>query len=74
MSEKLWVVNASPLISLAKISQIELLPKISDQMIIPMQVAQEIDQGPENDLARIWLMHQGKKWIKDACPVKFLPI
>ncbi len=65
MSERLWVVNASPLISLAKISQIHILPKLCAQMIIPEAVAQEIKDGPDDDPAKQWLQTSGQQWVKD---------
>lgn len=40
-----WVINASPLIVLAKISQIGLLSQICDQIVIPTGVVQEINDG-----------------------------
>lgn len=65
MSERLWVVNASPLISLAKISQVHILPKLCAQMIIPEAVAQEIKDGSDDDPAKKWLQTSGQQWVKD---------
>lgn len=50
-----WVVNASPLIVLAKIGQVGLLPALADEITIPDAVLREINAGPPNDPARNWL-------------------
>lgn len=65
MPERLWVVNASPIISLAKISLVELLPEICSEMVIPLAVAQEIMSGPSSDPAVTWIQDDGEKWIKN---------
>lgn len=53
---KRWVINASPLIVLAKIGQIDLLTTIADEIVIPDAVVREINAGPPNDPARNWLV------------------
>lgn len=55
MSERRWIINASPLILLGKIAQLELLPCLSTHMLIPAGVITEIQQGTVNDVARQWL-------------------
>lgn len=60
MHRKKWVVNASPLIILAKVDQILLLKDLCEEMTIPSGVKEEIDEGPENDPARIWLKSDGE--------------
>lgn len=55
MAEMDWVVNASPLIALAKIGQLELLLSPSRKLIVPEAVADEIRIGPHQDPARIAL-------------------
>lgn len=57
MTER-WVVNASPLIVLAKVGQTRLLTDIASEIAIPQAVAQEIAAGPGDDPARIWLNQQ----------------
>jgi predicted nucleic acid-binding protein len=52
---ELWVVNASPLILLAKIDHLHLLHALADQVIIPQAVADEVVAGPLDDPARIML-------------------
>jgi predicted nucleic acid-binding protein len=58
-----WVVDASPLILLGKIEQINLLVKLCDDFIIPHGVAQEIAQGSEQDYAKLWLADEGSNWV-----------
>ncbi|RPJ55210.1 MAG: hypothetical protein EHM12_12660 [Dehalococcoidia bacterium] len=47
-----WVVNASPLIVLARLGQEELLLALADQVVVPAAVAAEIQAGPAEDRAR----------------------
>lgn len=54
MSEN-WVVNASPLIVLAKIDHLFLLPQLTKQLAIPQEVVTEIQNGPIDDPARHFL-------------------
>lgn len=49
------VVNASPLISLAKIGRHELLQIATGEVLIPDAVAAEISAGPDDDPARLLL-------------------
>ena len=51
-----WVINASPLIVLAKIGQIGLLTALADEIAIPDAVVREINSGPSDDPARNWLV------------------
>ena len=51
MSEQ-WVVNASPLILLARIGRAELLRDLPARVVVPRAVAAEINAGPEDDPAR----------------------
>ena len=44
-----WVVNASPLILLGKVDQLQLLRNQSDELIIPHGVAQEVRVQPEGE-------------------------
>ena len=69
MPERLWVVNASPIISLANIEQAHLLPESCDQIIIPQTVEQEILDGPDDDLAKQWLSTSGQQLVRDTGPV-----
>jgi predicted nucleic acid-binding protein len=48
-----WVVNASPLIVFGKIGQLELLTRLTQEIVVPRAVATEIVAGPQNDAARL---------------------
>jgi predicted nucleic acid-binding protein len=54
MAER-WVVNASPLIVLAKINQQQLIWQLADEVIVPEAVRTEIAAGPADDPARNYL-------------------
>lgn len=51
MTER-WVLNASPLIVLARVGQEHLFHILTDELAIPRAVAVEIEAGPANDPAR----------------------
>ncbi len=51
MSE-LWIVNASPIIVLAKIGRLDLLTSLSRAVCLPQAVVDEIAAGPAGDPAR----------------------
>jgi len=67
---KKWVVNASPIISLCSINKASFLIELCDELLIPKGVAEEIDQGTEDDPARIWLQQFGATYIKDLGPIE----
>lgn len=46
-----WVVDASPLITLAKAGAAHLLTELSDELLVPDEVAAEIAAGPPEDPA-----------------------
>lgn len=50
-----WVANASPLIALGRISQLDLVLDLSEELVVPVGVAQEVARGPADDPARTWL-------------------
>ena len=64
MSRK-WVVNASPLIALTKISHLFLLYEMCSELIIPSGVVEEIQNGPSDDPTRIWLNDKGASSIRE---------
>jgi predicted nucleic acid-binding protein len=47
-----WVVNASPLITLAKAGHLALLPLLAPALVIPEAVVREVLAGPVTDPAR----------------------
>ena len=53
MSRELWVINASPMITLAKVGQLQLLEGADRAVAIPEAVAAEIVAGPVGDAARM---------------------
>ena len=50
-----WVVNASPVILLAKIGQADLLLRLPERTAIPQSAATEIKAAPPDDPGRRWL-------------------
>jgi predicted nucleic acid-binding protein len=44
-----WIVNASPLITLAKVDQIQLLQKLCRELLVPQAVVLEILAGPSSE-------------------------
>ncbi len=51
---EIWVSNASPIITLAKVGRLDLFD-LAEQLLIPDAVAQEILAGPADDPARLAL-------------------
>jgi predicted nucleic acid-binding protein len=49
---ELWVVNASPIICLAKAGYLQLLDQLGASILIPEAVVREIEVGPAGDPAR----------------------
>ncbi len=66
MTER-WVINASPLIVLARIGYERLLCDLPDQAVIPQAVASEIEVGPQDDPAR------RRRFQTDASPSQARP-
>ncbi|MBM4294438.1 MAG: hypothetical protein FJ126_05970 [Deltaproteobacteria bacterium] len=63
---KKWVVNASPLIVLARINHLLLLQHLAEEIVVPAGVAKEIAQGPGNDPARDWLQTTGQALMREV--------
>jgi len=61
-----WIINASPIILLAKAEIIHLLPQLCDELIVPTGVVQEVEQGQFADAGRQWLATAGKVYIRPA--------
>ena len=51
MTER-WVLNASPIIVLARIGREHLFHALADEVVVPRAVAMEIEAGPADDPAR----------------------
>jgi predicted nucleic acid-binding protein len=60
------VVNASPIISLAKIGHADLLLELSSELIIPKGVYQEITNHKNTDSAVEWLKRQDSSLMRDV--------
>lgn len=65
-----WVVDASPIISLAKVNKASLMMELCEELLIPSAVAEEINRGPGNDPAKLWLQEYGIAYVKDVGPVE----
>jgi predicted nucleic acid-binding protein len=63
-----WVINASPLILLAKAGLIELLPVIARPLVIPAPVFDEITTPAGEDEAVRWLRGAGGAFLRPALP------
>jgi predicted nucleic acid-binding protein len=63
VSDRQWVVNASPLILLANIARISLLEKLCADLIIPEAFAVEVLAGPLRDAAQSWLEDKGQTYV-----------
>ncbi len=59
-----WVVNASPLILLAKVGRLDLLSDLTEKLVIPAAVAAEIQAGLVADPAGQWLRGAGTRWVQ----------
>ena len=69
MSERRWVINASPLILLGKVEKLDLLPRMISRLLIPPAVVEEIRQGSRNDPARNWLSRATPFFMTDHPPL-----
>jgi predicted nucleic acid-binding protein len=61
----IWVVNASPIIALAKVGRLHLLRDLCKELLTPQAVVSEIFAGPPSDPARLAL-EQG--WESKVAP------
>lgn len=50
-----WIFNASPLILLGKIDRLDIIEKLNSNFSVPSAVADEINAGPAQDPAKLWL-------------------
>jgi predicted nucleic acid-binding protein len=62
-----WVINASPVILLAKVEIIQFLPKLCDELVVPAGVAGEVQNIHITDAGKKWLEADEKKFVR-ACP------
>jgi len=59
-----WVLNASPLITLGRVSGIMLVERMCSDLIVPAGVAQELDRGPVDDPAKTWIHGEGASFVR----------
>jgi predicted nucleic acid-binding protein len=59
-----WVLDASPLITLGKVSKITLLEKMGSDLVVPEGVVSEVDQGPADDPAKKWIRGEGSSLVR----------
>lgn len=61
-----WVINASPVILLAKVGLIQHVPRLVDILVVPQPVVAEILGYRDKDEAAIWLNDAGQKFVQPA--------
>jgi predicted nucleic acid-binding protein len=61
-----WVINASPVILLAKVGLMDHVPSLAQPLVIPEPVAEEIRQCRSKDLAVAWINGPGQRFIQTA--------
>lgn len=59
-----WVINASPIILLAKAEVIRYLPRLCEELIVPSGVVDEVNNIHFSDAGKLWLEGEGKQFIK----------
>jgi predicted nucleic acid-binding protein len=64
-----WVINASPVILLAKAEVIQLLPRLCAELVIPAGVVSEVHNVKITDAAKGWLNGEGRKFIRESPPI-----
>lgn len=73
MTEQTWVINASPLILLGKINQLELAERLASRLIVPKSVFDEIATGEQDRLTQSTLNWAQRHTQPDvAIPVSIL--
>jgi len=61
-----WVINASPVILLAKAEVIRFLPQLCEELVVPAGVVTEIHNVHITDAGKIWLETDGKKFVRPS--------
>ena len=59
-----WVINASPVILLAKAGLIQHVPALAQQLVVPEPVAEEIRQCRTADAAVNWINGAGRSFVQ----------
>jgi predicted nucleic acid-binding protein len=61
-----WVINASPVILLAKAEVIQFLPRLCDELVIPSGVVGEVHTGRISDAGKKWLETDGSQFVRQS--------
>lgn len=61
-----WVINASPIILLAKAGIINFLPALCEELVVPNGVVGEVDTAHFTDEGKKWLEGEGRKYIRPS--------
>lgn len=61
-----WVINASPIILLAKAGLIQHVPQLVKTLVIPQPVTAEILNYHARDAAAVWLNEKGKQFVQPS--------
>ena len=61
-----WVINASPVILLAKAEVIQFIPKLCDELVVPDGVVAEIQHARISDAGKQWLDADGREFIRPS--------
>jgi predicted nucleic acid-binding protein len=61
-----WVINASPVILLAKAEVIQFIPKLCDELVVPAGVVAEIQHARISDAGKQWLDADGREFIRPS--------
>jgi predicted nucleic acid-binding protein len=64
-----WVVNASPLILLARISRLDLIERLAPAILIPNAVIQEVRAGEQTDKTAASALKWAEPYRVDDLPV-----
>ena len=67
--DKRWVLNASPVILLAKAGVVHLVPRLCEQLVIPEGTMQEVLRGKMSDDGRAWLNAGGATYIRPSAQI-----
>jgi hypothetical protein len=64
-----WVINASPVILLAKAGLMDLLPRLCAELVVPKGVVREVTTGARSDAGRAWLAGPGRRFVMEPLPI-----
>jgi len=64
VSERKWVLNASPLILLGSIGRMDLLETLCTEIAVPAAVVAEVCTGPYQDASQDWLASRAQAYVR----------